>query len=59
MGFVNYKTIVHCFVWNHQYFEISAEKKNVWDAPENFIIGLFTYLLLVIYHTLTLNLPFN
>ena len=33
------KSLVHCFVWNDQYFEKSARNnKNFQDAPENFII---------------------
>ena len=43
-SFMNSKSLVNCFVWNHQYFE-KLEKPNIFvncDAPENFTIGLYT-----------------
>ena len=49
------KTLVNCFVWNHQYFEKLAPKKSPWEFYHRFM-----YIAPSSDHSLlTLNLPFK
>ena len=56
--FMNSKSPVNCFVWNHQYFEKFAKNQYFRDAPENVIYDRFVYIAPSSYSLLIPNVPF-
>ena len=43
MSFMNTKSLVNCFVWNHQYFEKNEQNKNILGMPQRILPDVYVH----------------